>query len=61
MIGIYLFVGNHEKEMVVQVGSQLNIHFISNLTVDKDIRDLKVDLIILTLSLIEILLIFAAI
>ena len=61
MIGIYLFVGNHEKEMVFQVGSQLNIHFISNLTVDKDIRDLKVDLIILTLSLIEILLIFAAI
>ena len=54
-------MGNHEKEMVFQVGSQLNIHFISNLTVDKDIRDLKVDLIILTLSLIEILLIFAAI
>jgi hypothetical protein len=47
--------------MVFQVSSQSNFHLISNLTLGKDIRDLKVDLIILAISLIEILIIFAAI
>jgi hypothetical protein len=51
-------VGNHEKEMVFQVGSQSNFHLVSNLTLGKDIRDLKVDLIILTLSHIIIAAIF---
>ena len=54
MILKYLFVGNHKKEMVFKVYSQLNNHFII-IVLDKDIRDLKVDLIILTLSLIETL------
>jgi hypothetical protein len=61
LIGKHLFLGNHEKEMVFQVSSQSNFHLISNLTLGKDIRDLKVDLIILAISLIDILIIFAAI
>jgi hypothetical protein len=54
MISKYFTVGNGEKEMVFQLGSQPNIQFISTISLGKDIRYLKADLKILTLSHINI-------
>jgi hypothetical protein len=42
-------VENHQKEMVIPVGYQLNVQLISNLALDEGFRDMKVDLIILSL------------
>jgi len=42
-------VGNQQKEMVIPVGYQLNFQRISNLALDEGFRNMKIDLIILSL------------
>jgi hypothetical protein len=33
-------VGDHKKEMAIQVGSQVDVQLIFNLVLDEDMRDL---------------------
>ena len=40
LIGNYFTVGDHKKEMAIQVGSQVDVQLIFNLVLDEDMRDL---------------------
>ena len=48
-IGHYSFIGDHQKEMAIQVGSQANVQLFLNILLCVDFWDLKVDPIILIL------------
>jgi len=46
LIGQYSFIGDHQKEMAIQVGSQANVQLFLNILIYVDFWDLKVDPII---------------